>query len=102
MEVTFKDVHGNEVRIGSRIRLIHHYNVPQYRGELAKVVWDEQHGMLKYIIDSDERFKTQHNFYSCIFELAHINCKHEMVRTFRNTAGEQLYNCTKCDYTEIE
>lgn len=101
MEVTFKDVHGNEVRIGSRIKILKHFN-ESFIGLKAKIVWDEKEGILKFKLDDGiDKHPFYQNFSIIKFELSSINCEHNMVKTYEFNIAEIPYHCTKCDHIEL-
>lgn len=102
MNVSFKDKHGNEIIIGSKIRITKHF-CENLIGSIAKIGWDEKNGVLNFKIkNSNIERPFYSNFSTAEFELASINCKHNMVKTYEYNIAEIQYHCTKCDHTELE
>jgi len=50
MTPSFRDKRGNDVQIGDTIRIIHHYNFPEWNGQLADIMWDEEKGMYRFVL----------------------------------------------------
>lgn len=66
-ELKFYDSHGNRVRPGDTITIVNHYNYPHHNGKEAIVIWDMEHGILKWQYGEVRRgktFVTEEDFYS--------------------------------------
>ena len=48
MNTPFKDMHGNNVTVGSKIRIVSCYSFQYRNGQECEVIWDAQHGMYQY------------------------------------------------------
>lgn len=44
----FKDMHGNQVTPGAKIRIVSNYNYQHLNGKEAEVIWNEKAGLYEY------------------------------------------------------
>jgi hypothetical protein len=62
----FKDKHGKDVTVRSKIRIISTYSNSFLNGQEANVIWNEHKGMYNYTFVENRRginFTTTDNFY---------------------------------------
>ena len=62
----FKDMHGNDVTVGDKIRIVSCYSFQYRNGQEAEVTWDAQHGMYNFEYDEIRRgtkFHQKDDFY---------------------------------------
>ena len=57
-KLSFKDMHGDEVTVGDRIRIVSHYNYQFEQGKECDVVWDSEHGNYEYTYKEERRGKS--------------------------------------------